>query len=100
MKYRWFALFASLLGYLLIFLAVKYPPHCEGKENADEVRHYHRGERGRGRGREGSLEVLVRPQEQTVLAGPVPSPCRDQQVNLVVAVVSAPTNFMARSVIR
>ena len=92
MKYRWFALFASLLGYLLIFLAVKYPPHCKGKENADEVR--------RGRGREGSLEVLVRPQEQTVLAEPAPSPCRDQQVNLVVAVVSAPTNFMARSVIR
>ena len=52
----------------------------------------------RGRGR--TLQVLVRPQEMTVLAEPAPSPCRDQQVNLVVAVVSAPANFLARSVIR
>ena len=94
MKYCRVPLFASLLCYLLIFLAAKYPPYPDGLhrvEKGDDVR---RGRRGR------TLQVLVRPEEKTVLAEPAPNPCRDQQVNLVVAVVSAPAHFLARSVIR
>ena len=47
-----------------------------------------------------NLTVFIRPREDTVLAEPEPSPCRDRQINLVLVVISAPANFLERSTIR
>ena len=51
-----------------------------------------------------NLSVYVRPQEQTALMEPRPSPCKSVSespvIRLLVAVFSAPRNKEARSVIR
>ena len=86
MKYFYrLPLFVFLLYVLVIFiiLAVRYPPGYPA---------LYRDETEAG--------VLVRPQEETVLAEPAPWPCTGKEINLVVAVISAPQNYRARSVIR
>ena len=47
-----------------------------------------------------NMTVYIRPLEDTVLTEPEPSPCRQQEITLVLAVLSAPANFLARSTIR
>ena len=48
-----------------------------------------------------NLTVFIRPQEDTVLAQPEPRPCSQQEMTwLVLAVMSAPANFLERSTIR
>ena len=68
---------------LFVLLAVKYPPYGPLLYRAET-----------------EAGGLVRPQEETVLAEPAPRPCKGKEINLVVAVISAPQNFRARSVIR
>ena len=47
------------------------------------------------------LSQLVQPHKTTVLLEPQPRPCRDQQdLKLVVAVFSAPRNYLTRAVVR
>ena len=82
---------ASLLFLLFILLALKYPPCCD-------VYMLHRGKTEASWTR--NLTALVRPQAETTLAEPSPSLCTGKEINLVVAVVSAPSNSWARYVIR
>ena len=82
-------LFASLVYILYLLMTITYNC-CDG---------LHRSKTEAGLARSDQTELL-RPQEETVLAEPVPRPCKGKEINLVVAVISAPQNYRARSVIR
>ena len=48
-----------------------------------------------------NLSVLVRPERRTVLVEPSrPGHCQENNVTLLIVVFSAPTNFLARSIVR